>query len=717
LFQDLGAPEGRFRELTKMFFSLTRATAMFCRIQVVFLCCGAVCAERPPREQSLLGFEADEIGQMIERLAKEKIEVKRTPPQVSGEVQHVTVGMSPWVGFRDWSLRRGQASQGQWAMELRPTTLSVWTGPRPGPKLDEIDRFYGLYERSVGVFNVAGVLRKVMPEDWSHFERLRFDVLIKGAPQTVHVAMEDEDIVPPVVRSVLVEPGKWTTVEVDLKAAAEERGLDPKYMATLRIGFTLGKGEDAARQARRSKVVPSALLDNLRLCSPTTAADLPLVRDDRPHRLPELFRQIASRPAPIELPPGEPDRSPIKLQDPFRVETPRPCFVSPVGWIAAYDNHRMLVGFNFGGTKDAYVWQTLDGGKTWRGWDDAGQPGLVPLREMTHQAGRGDIVGPRADVMLLTNLGCNGPASAGPTLFVERLSLGSDGWRRCDEPALVDCDLRHCNSNQSIVRATTGRLYAAYGYTSRLGTIAVGVRYSDDDGHTWKSWRPGKNGILPGGIHSQEDGIGFGYTFEEPCLVPLAKHVACIWCKRVGYEYREIKWSRFDGRQWTPVETIVKTKKRDAYNPTRPAVHAVSVGDGEVFMVNALYNGVLHYKDGRWTRDAGEIPAGSRISAAGNKHIVVIGSRGEESDLSTSPGVVEAKGAVDLQAWHRLANGDWKGPLTVAREPIPLASPDNRWYARPGFVVQPYAPPNFVPVAWSCGNNWVKVLRVPVVEQ
>ena len=79
--------------------------------------------------------------------------------------------------------------------------------------------------------------------------------------------------------------------------------------------------------------------------------------------------------------------------------------------------------------------------------------------------------------------------------------------------------------------------------------------------------------------------------------------------------------------------------------------------------------------------------------------------------------MVEGKGAVELRAWHRLADGQWKGPLVVASEPIPLASPDNRWYARPGFVVQPYAPPNFVPVAWTCGKNWVKVLRVPVGQR
>ncbi|MHC4402034.1 MAG: hypothetical protein ACYTG0_20370 [Planctomycetota bacterium] len=101
--------------------------------------------------------------------------------------------------------------------------------------------------------------------------------------------MEDEDIMPPVVRSVLVEPGEWTTVEVDLGAAAEQRGLDPKYMATLRIGFALIDPETATKEGRRSGGPPSALLDNLRLCGQTASARLPLVRDDRPHRLPALF--------------------------------------------------------------------------------------------------------------------------------------------------------------------------------------------------------------------------------------------------------------------------------------------------------------------------------------------------------------------------------------------------------------------------------------------
>jgi hypothetical protein len=48
--------------------------------------------------------------------------------------------------------------------------------------------------------------------------------------------------------------------------------------------------------------------------------------------------------------------------------------------------------------------------------------------------------------------------------------------------------------------------------------------------------------------------------------------------------------------------------------------------------------------------------------------------------------------------------------LPVVRDDRPHDVPE----LFPGFVVQPYAPPNFIPVAWTCGQNWVKVLRVPV---
>ena len=50
------------------------------------------------------------------------------------------------------------------------------------------------------------------------------------------MVLEDEEIGPPIVRNLAIEPGKWVTLEIDLREAAKERGLDLKRMATLTIG-------------------------------------------------------------------------------------------------------------------------------------------------------------------------------------------------------------------------------------------------------------------------------------------------------------------------------------------------------------------------------------------------------------------------------------------------------------------------------------------------
>ena len=81
---------------------------------------------------------------------------------------------------------------------------------------------------------------------------------------------------------------------------------------------------------------------------------------------------------------------------------------------------------------------------------------------------------------------------------------------------------------------------------------------------------------------------------------------------------------------------------------------------------------------------------------------------------------VESLSAQEAEGWvPRHGPGLWKdgtGEKLGWKYYEITAAPDNRWYARPGFVVQPYAPPNFVLVAWSCGKSWVKLLQVPAAQ-
>src|SRR5262249_45576053 len=152
----------------------------------------------------------------------------------------------------------------------------------------------------------------------------------------------------------------------------------------------------------------------------------------------------------------------------------------------------------------------------------------------------------------------------------------------------------------SVVRTADGRLWAAYGLVGRLGTIHINVRYSDDDGVTWKASREGTSGVIPGSIASDKHGVGFGYGFDEPCLVPFGSGVACIWEEYPAFKERtKLKWTRFDGAKWSDIEEIA-APGRVGYLYCRPYLHAVSVGGKEIFVASGYRRGVLHYKDDKW---------------------------------------------------------------------------------------------------------------------
>src|SRR6185503_15815423 len=194
-----------------------------------------------------------------------------------------------------------------------------------------------------------------------------------------------------------------------------------------------------------------------------------------------------------------------------------------------------------------------------------------------------------------------------------------------------------------------------------------------------------------------------------PCLVPFGRGVACLWEEFGGANGGKVRWSRFEDGKWSAIETI-ETPKRESKGPSaRPAVSAVSVKGEEIFLVGARFPGVLHYRSGKWTAEAPDVPRAAKLSVAGDRHVVAVAAIPETGDVY--------KGGVALKVWRRAADGGWSSPEELAREELPLSNKGsgNIYLYRPGFVVQPYAPPNFVPVAWTCeGQKWIKVLRVPV---
>src|SRR6185369_12847 len=127
-----------------------------------------------------------------------------------------------------------------------------------------------------------------------------------------------------------------------------------------------------------------------------------------------------------------PDRTPLKLDKPLVIPTEKTGLVTPVGWAAAYDNQRLLLGYHLGansaGVANILLLQSLDGGRTWRGLDGKEKPTPLYLFNPDHGSGRGDVVGARADVLLFNNLGCAGPNIASLRLFARKLTFTGKGW-------------------------------------------------------------------------------------------------------------------------------------------------------------------------------------------------------------------------------------------------------------------------------------------------
>ena len=651
-------------------------------------------SQDPNGEKLLLSFEQDEIKTIVDEF---KLERKEGKDSDGGPT--VSVG-KPFFLYPHWTLGKAKASHGEYSIGLG---VARWSdaGDTRSPLLKppaDAQRLYGVFrDNYASILNTCGVFRKLMPMDWSESEVLRLDVYAVEGQATIRVQLEDEEIAPPVARNFVVKPEQWTTLELDLRAAAKVRSLDLKRMATLSAALV--------KTEKKSKGM-SGWLDNIRLAPAKAPARFPVVRDDSPLELPEYYRN-AGKPAP-RPPPLAPDRAPLTGEKPILIPLDRPGVtyqggltdVSHVGWAAAYDNKHLLVGFR--DASDAWTLQSLDGGQTWKGLDGGEKPTNVPLDVASdHGAGRGDVIGGTADVVVLSNNGCNGASRATVRFYAHKLSFTATGWK-LQAPMLVACDPRHCVSNQSIVRTSDGRWWCGFGEVGRLGTLQSNVQYSDDEGETWKSSREGTSGVIPGTIWPEKFGVGFPYTYEEPCLVPFGPGVACLWEEgRKGNAPTTVKWARFDGVKWSAVEEVPAGPIVNSYLWFRPRMHAVSVGGKEVYLASGLRAGIFRYRDGTWSKEPVDVPPGARLSVAGDKTVMAF--------------AVPAKDKNVVLCWQRRPDGTWTGPRELMRETEPITGMKGPNMLFPGLVVMAYAPSNFVPVAWTCqGQKWIKFLRVPV---
>jgi hypothetical protein len=677
-------------------------------------------------ERLLLGFEPGEIDAFPAALKRSVADTTDVEGRPCVELQ-----MPYGRQIRKWRLYKGNASQGEFSVGLnfaRKPNVRQLDGFSLKPTEEFVNRdavihYFGMFTDHGSLFSTTGIHHVIASRDWSDYDLLRMDVYAEDLTLEYHVSFEDEEILPPIVRSMTAPPGKWITLEVDLRASEKARGVDLSKITSLSIGVTdvVAGTPKFADDPEKRRELSFARLDNVRLTRRHVEAKHPVIRDESPYVLLDGYYPPATEARPRTVTRDEPDRSPVVLREPIVVKPAGPVQpLSRFNFVAAYDNNHLLVGFNEKTFWGARVCQTLDGGKTWRGLEGETTPTPLRMMDFIDGGGRGEVIDRYGDVVIVTfsRFGCGGPTAYHPRVFTRKLTFDGPGkgWTTRELPALVDCEPRHCVAEQSTFRAGNGRIWLAYGSLGRLDRSSISLRYSDDDAISWRPVREGFTGKIPDSYgdfsHHESGAYSFTlYTKQDPAprLVPFGKGLVCLWHNRRKAQGTDLQMVQFDGRDWLPVSTVpYRFNARSHYTPR---LDAVSVNGREIFVLSTYADGVLHYQDGVWTQELTEVPAGlSRLCLAGDQTVMLIAAFPDRDKL-VKKGYVQSAPVV-FRAWQRAGDGRWSGPRRIAslEEPISIGGVVD-WA---GFRVPRFSPPNFVPLMWVGDDQWIRILRVPV---
>jgi hypothetical protein len=224
----------------------------------------AVNAASPPEpagERVILGFEEAEFGQGddVSREEKPGRESWFYLLEQDDGFDFAARFESPGATNRAWTwrCRRGPHTEGE-------TALVATVGPVKAERLEASYRrtefLSDFYPGLRGNFEAHRVMTTFQwltradasLRDWSGYDFLRIDVRTEKTPVKLRLALEDEILEPPVMRTYQVPPGKWVTLELDLNQAVRARGLRLDEIANF---WLLG------RASRRAEV----RIDNIRI--------------------------------------------------------------------------------------------------------------------------------------------------------------------------------------------------------------------------------------------------------------------------------------------------------------------------------------------------------------------------------------------------------------------------------------------------------------------
>jgi hypothetical protein len=511
--------------------------------------------------------------------------------------------------------------------------------------------------------------------DWSDFDLLWVDVRCDAGPVELRLALEDNLLEPPVMRTYKISAGKWVTLELDLKEAMRIRELDLTKITNF---WLMG----------RSSVRTTVWIDNIRIVKQGVHAPNKLLRDNSPMAV------TISRPERPEVPniplAVKSDQTVIKLTKPVVVARGS---VVPFGWVSAYDHRLIFIAYST--EEEGRAIYTDDGGSNWM------QLLKPTIRNLDHGTARGCAVDEMDGVAISSGPGCAGLGHPNPRQHLTKYTFTGNSWE-ARFPTILDSDIRHCGSNASVVRLRSGpfkgRLWASWGQIGREHEIGVHVKFSDDDGRTWIPW--GKGAALPGSWESRWSNETYGYP--ETAVSPYKEHIACFWRhkRRCG-----VKCSFYNGSDWSTPEEISSVTLDDMDGAYRATMSAITKGDREIFFTATGLDTVLRCDGKSWHSESVSIEDGGMLSLAGD--VVMLFTSGKVN--RRWKGVRWQRQAI-LRCHQRLPSGQWEGPVDLTPE-----FNIDEYRSMAGFSVPPYAPENFIPLVWSgYDEGKIKLLKVPV---
>lgn len=665
--------------------SRTHTAALIILAHAGTFCLHAPCvcsASESPAEKLILGFEKAELGRGAEISHLEK-----TGPDSWFYLPDRPEGFDfaarfEWPGETNrawtWRCRPGERTEGEIA--LVATVAPVDTDERKATyrRTEYLSYFYpniqrGFVEARVLMTSFQWLVRS-RPDlrDFSGYDLLRVDLLSDAGPIEIDLAVEDDVLEPPVMRTYDVPAGEWVTIELDLRQAARVRQLDLERIADFWL---------MARPSVRATV----RIDNIRIAGRGAAVRNRLLQDNSPMTVPAVAPAYPQ--ARSITPTATPDRSVVEPAKPVTVVQGS---VVPFGWVSAYDSEHIFVAYS--AEKEARAVYTDDGGVTWK------QLGGATARNLDHGTARGCAVDRMGDgIAVSSGPGCAGLGNPSPRQHLTKYTFDGQGWQT--RPAdILDSDIRHCGSNVSAVRLAGGRLWAAWGQIGREHAMEVHAKYSDDDGRTWVPW--GKGAAIPGSRDAEWSTGTYGYP--ETVVTPYREHVACFWRHK---RKSGVQWSAYDGSKWSTPQDISPATLNDMDGAYRATMSAISGGDGEIFFTATGLDTVLRWDGKSWHSEQIVVEDGGMLALAGDT--VMLFTSGKVNRRWKG---IRWQRRTNIRCYLRSPNGTWQGPEDLTGE---FTMDEYRSLA--GFSVPPYCPDNFVPLVWSVHDEGtIKLLRVPV---